>query len=188
MSSRPSHPHPPPTPTVSKILEPPLYVIAWFWVQFGKNTCKKNIVSAFHCISFSCTVLRYIFSALYYIKMALFSTNQNAVILSCILLTMYTVFCIDAFPFLYFQMFHSRLQNNLTSQLTNKNTLWMIGKVSWMFFYSRRPRNGVQCYSGPEFGFSNVPQKCVKTMENLNVHYAWVLGTQSPWNVCEETK
>ena len=83
--------------------------------------------------------------------------------------------CIDAFPFLCFQMFHSRLQNNSTSQLTNKNTLWMIGKVSWMFFYSCRPRNGVQCYSGPEFGFSNVPQKCVKTMENLNVHYACVI-------------
>ena len=30
--------------------------------------------------------LNYIFSALYYIKMAVFSTNQNAVILSCILL------------------------------------------------------------------------------------------------------
>ena len=101
--------------------------------------------------------------------MALFSTSQNAVILLCILLT---VSCIDAFLFLYFQMFHSRLQNNSTSQLTNKNILWMIGKVSSMFFfYSCRPRKSVQCSTDPEFGLSNVPQKCVKTMENLNVHY-----------------
>ena len=30
----------------------------------------------------------------------------------------------------------------------------------------------VQCSSDPEFAFSNVPQKCVKTMEILTVHYA----------------
>ena len=58
-----------------------------------------------------------------------------------------------------------------------------------------RPGKSVQCSSDPEFAFSNVPQKCIKTHalsseNNISAekHSQSLELDYVGWNICEETK
>ena len=63
-----------------------------------------------------------------------------------------------------FRSSQSLLLSNLQSY---RNLAWVLSDL--------KLEKSVQCSSDLELAFSNIPQKCVKTMENLNVYYACII-------------